>query len=210
MSSVALGAAPGSALFFMTYSATKHYLNIESVSGDAFRASLGEIAACLVRVPTELIKQRSQTTSTRSVFEIAKNVYKVDGFSGFYRGYWSLVAREIPFSFIEFPLWEWLKRKYAQLNGVKQCSSVESAACGSIAGAIAAGLTTPLDVAKTRIMLETGQRSSIVSMLFKIARNESPAKLFSGIYPRMCYLSLGAFVFFFAYEFSLNITYKLF
>ena len=29
MSSVALGAAPGSALFFMTYSATKHYLNLE-------------------------------------------------------------------------------------------------------------------------------------------------------------------------------------
>jgi hypothetical protein len=96
------------------------------------------------------------------------------------------------------------------LQGVKQCSSVESAACGSIAGAIAAGLTTPLDVAKTRIMLETGQRSSIASMLLKIARNESPAKLFAGIYPRMCYLSLGAFVFFFAYEFTLNISYTLF
>lgn len=29
MSSVALGAAPGSALFFLTYSASKHYLNRE-------------------------------------------------------------------------------------------------------------------------------------------------------------------------------------
>jgi solute carrier family 25 S-adenosylmethionine transporter 26 len=35
----------------------------------------------------------------------------------------------------------------------RPCTSVEAAACGSVAGGIAGAVTTPLDVAKTRIML---------------------------------------------------------
>lgn len=82
---------------------------------DAFRASCGEVAACLVRVPTEIIKQRSQTSSSaRSVLSRASALYASEGIRGFYKGYWSTVSREIPFSFIEFPLWEYLKRVVAK------------------------------------------------------------------------------------------------
>lgn len=36
---------------------------------------------------------------------------------------------------------------------VKDLPAVEAAVCGSVAGGIAAAITTPLDVCKTRIML---------------------------------------------------------
>ena len=39
------------------------------------------------------------------------------------------------------------------VSGDSACSPLTSAVCGSFAGAIAAALTTPLDVAKTRIIL---------------------------------------------------------
>lgn len=74
MGSVAIGSAPGAALFFLTYERAKKLTKQDSwytnfyfifhISIDcathALSASLGEIVACLIRVPTEMVKQRSQ------------------------------------------------------------------------------------------------------------------------------------------------------
>lgn len=76
------------------------------------RASAGELMACLIRVPTELIKQRAQVSNgSMKILNIVKEIYNTRGLFGFYRGYVSTVFREIPFSFIEFPLWEFLKQR---------------------------------------------------------------------------------------------------
>ncbi|TKR75675.1 hypothetical protein L596_016930 [Steinernema carpocapsae] len=103
MSSVAIGSAPGAALFFTSYSSVKKLVGNESPLTNALGASIAETVACLVRVPTELIKQRAQANAGRTMTSIAVLIHKNDGFMGFYRGYVSTVAREIPFSLIEFP-----------------------------------------------------------------------------------------------------------
>ncbi|KAI1724219.1 mitochondrial carrier protein [Ditylenchus destructor] len=208
MSSVALGSAPGSALFFLTYSSTKYFFPKESPLSDALRASLGEIAACMVRVPTELIKQRAQVTGFASTSKIAREIYSSNGFRGFYRGYVSTVTREIPFSFIEFPIWEYLKRWVSQRKDGKLCTPFESACCGSVAGSIAAAITTPLDVAKTRIMLNRGKTNkSVITVIRQILKEENAMRLYSGVVPRSCWMGLGGFIFFFAYEFSMKLSY---
>jgi solute carrier family 25 S-adenosylmethionine transporter 26 len=56
-------------------------------------------AACLVRVPTEVIKTRSQTSSYGTLADTslatAKLVWKTDGLRGFYRGFGTTVMREV-------------------------------------------------------------------------------------------------------------------
>lgn len=101
--------------------------------------------------------------------------YKADGLlRGIYRGFGSTLLREIPFSFIQFPIWEYLKANWV-VNTNLPLTPVSVAICGAIAGGIAAAITTPLDVAKTRIMLAEkyeGQRHNVHHVLRTIYREK--------------------------------------
>ena len=74
------------------------------------------------------------------------------GYAGFYRGYGTTVMREVPFSALQFPIFEGLKQSWSNYQG-SPVDSLQVGLCGSVAGAIAAATTTPLDVTKTRLML---------------------------------------------------------
>ena len=93
-----------------------------------------------------------QTKQFKTTSGAVKHVIKTEGILGFYRGFLSTVAREIPFTCIQFPLYEYFKRSYAEHKG-RRIEPYEAALWGSLAGGIAAAVTTPLDVCKTRIML---------------------------------------------------------
>eukprot|EP01052_Picozoa_sp_SAG31_P037001 SAG31_NODE_4702_length_3022_cov_6.121108_3_plen_136_part_00 len=60
--------------------------------------------------------------------------------------------REVPFSAIQFPIFEGLKSSWSNYQG-SPVDSVQVGLCGSVAGGFAAAITTPLDVTKTRLML---------------------------------------------------------
>ena len=49
-------------------------------------------------------------------------------------------------------MWEYFKLQWTPVTGLDS-TPFTVALCGAVAGGISAGLTTPLDVAKTRIML---------------------------------------------------------
>ncbi|EPB72065.1 hypothetical protein ANCCEY_08860 [Ancylostoma ceylanicum] len=208
MGSVAIGSAPGAALFFLSYRSVNAMFKEENSFIHAFSASIAEVVACAVRVPTELVKQRLQASSRkRSLTDVCREIYRSNHLRGFYRGYLSTVAREIPFSIIEFPLWEFLKKKVAARKQA-DCSPVEGAACGSIAGSVAAAITTPLDVAKTRIMLSKAEKAPTILMTVKeVYTAGGVGALFSGVTPRVLWMAAGGFVFFGAYETVLSLSY---
>ncbi|XP_048878989.1 S-adenosylmethionine mitochondrial carrier protein isoform X3 [Brienomyrus brachyistius] len=155
--SAAIGSFPNASAFFVTYEATKSLLGARGAPHAAapthmLAASLGEIVACLIRVPTEVVKQRAQAGPSSGTLQVLLQTLRQEGFWGLYRGYGSTVLREIPFSLVQFPLWEYLKSLWSRRQG-HTLYSWQAAVCGAFAGGVAAFVTTPLDVAKTRIML---------------------------------------------------------
>jgi len=210
LGSAALGSAPGAALFFSTYETAKKVSKM--MSGDkehwtqhAGASSCGEVMACLVRVPTGVVTQNQQVGRYASFAEAVGSTYKSGGIRAFYVGYGTTVMREIPFSFIQFPIYEQFKKSLAAWQG-SETSAIQGAACGSAAGAIAGGVTTPLDVAKTRIMLEKPEEgvakryTGTVAALKILHAEEGVAGLFKGFGPRVTWITIGGFIFFGAYE----------
>jgi len=121
-------------------------------------ASCGELTACVIRVPTEVVKQRAQAMREHSSLSVFKDILMAKNesvFRGLYRGFGITVMREIPFTMIQFPLYEGMKRWRAKKLGKKKANAFEAGVCGCISGGVGAGVTTPLDVLKTRIMLAT-------------------------------------------------------
>ncbi|KAA3681799.1 solute carrier family 25 (mitochondrial S-adenosylmethionine transporter), member 26 [Paragonimus westermani] len=222
---VLIGSAPGAssaATFFLTYEAVKQTTRSagwESVSSSITAACLAEVAACIVRVPCEVLKQRAQNSPNLVVRRLFLQIIRTEGLRGLYRGYTSTVLREVPFSFIQFPLWEHLKLFFIARNRLNDhrdpppfsystdphmLSFWQSALCGSLSGGIAGALTTPLDVAKTRIMLAETHNplaSGSIFGAFKAVFCESGFPgLFAGLVPRVAYLSLGGAIFLGVYD----------
>ncbi|KAK5969169.1 S-adenosylmethionine mitochondrial carrier protein, partial [Trichostrongylus colubriformis] len=147
------------------------------------------------------------STPQQRLTQVCRELYTSNRLLGFYRGYLSTVTREIPFAVVEFPLYEFLKANIASKKGA-ECSPIEGATCGSMAGAFAAAVTTPLDVAKTRIMLSKSREApTILRTLARIYATRGFPALFSGIVPRVLWMTAGGFVFFGAYETVLALSY---
>eukprot|EP00571_Detonula_confervacea_P016927 CAMPEP_0172302652 /NCGR_PEP_ID=MMETSP1058-20130122/4315_1 /TAXON_ID=83371 /ORGANISM="Detonula confervacea, Strain CCMP 353" /LENGTH=267 /DNA_ID=CAMNT_0013013203 /DNA_START=74 /DNA_END=874 /DNA_ORIENTATION=+ len=204
----AAGSSPGAALFFGTYETMKPVISKvqhgylgESASPaltHMIAASIGEAAACLVRVPTEVIKSKMQTnaagastlSSTLKLVLSEKDgrAFASSVFGGLYRGYGITLVREVPFAFIQFPLYERLKVEWGKIQGY-DASPLQAATCGSFAGAIAAAITTPLDVVKTRLMLGSDKNGvpykGAKDVVNRLITEEGSLVLLSGVQPRV-------------------------
>ncbi|KAL8769486.1 MAG: hypothetical protein Q9209_004547 [Squamulea sp. 1 TL-2023] len=228
--SAVVGSAPGAALFFVTYEEVKTRLRLvrenrrdggslsERDTGNKWAealehmiaASAGEVAACAVRVPTEVVKQRAQAAQHPSSMAALRFILAQRGDIGalgvwreLYRGWGITIMREVPFTAIQFPLWEGMKAWRRLNNGRPQVSAIESGVFGSIAGAVAAGLTTPLDVLKTRMMLAK-EKQSTISLFRQIWRESGPRAFVAGIGPRTVWISAGGAVFLGTYQWAYN------
>lgn len=80
--------------------------------------------------------------------------------SQLWRGYTALAARNLPFTAMQFPLFEHLRstiydyrKKRGRFSGTMLEMGTVTAVSAGAAGSVAAVITTPIDVIKTRIML---------------------------------------------------------
>ena len=168
-----LMSVPSSAVFFYTYETCRLDMNV------ALAAAVGESIAGLVRTPLEIIKQRMQADIKRTR---CNNIQII-------RGYGAMLGRDVPFALIQYPLFEYLRER----------RKLPPAISGAIAGVTAACLTHPLDVVKTRIMVDDGIVLWTWRVLWDDVYKGKGSILVSGLRERVLMIGVGGFVYFGAY-----------
>ncbi|KAI9795685.1 MAG: hypothetical protein M1835_005361 [Candelina submexicana] len=165
----------------------------------ATASSIAELVSCFILTPAEVLKQNAQmvnqkpsTTSTSSpinslstaaqhpaattqtAMKETPTIQVLRKFksnpTNLWRGYTALAARNLPFTAMQFPMFEHLKKTiqtYRRSKGKSTDSLLETgiitAVSAGSAGSVAAVLTTPIDVIKTRIMLSASDNQATKS-----------------------------------------------
>ncbi|CAL5417667.1 unnamed protein product [Camellia sinensis] len=196
------GVLPASAIFVGVYEPTKQKLlksfpeNLSALA-HLTAGAVGGAASSIVRVPTEVVKQRMQTGQFASAPDAVRLIVAKEGFKGLYAGYGSFLLRDLPFDAIQFCLYEQLRMGY-KLAARRDPNDPETAIIGAFAGAITGAITTPLDVIKTRLMVQGSgnQYKGIFDCVRTIVREEGPPALLKGIGPRVLWIGIGGSIFF--------------
>ena len=155
-----------------------------------------------VFVPKEVIKQQLQYQATSAqgatASEVLIKVIREKGVRGLYSGYQATLMRNIPSAMLRFVLYEELKRMWGCRevigNNGRETATERTPlglfAAGAVAGAVASGMMTPVDVLKTRISTGTCP-VGVKNCLMHVIREAGVQGLYAGAGSRMMWS--GAF-----------------
>ncbi|KAJ5249041.1 hypothetical protein N7468_000492 [Penicillium chermesinum] len=143
----------------------------------AIASSSAEAVSCLILTPAEVIKQNAQMIPSDNTpkLNMPRKTPIVQVLSQFksqpwrlWSGYSALLGRNLPTTGIQFPLFEYVRarmvewrRRRREERGIRWTGQREvlveraglTGLSAGMAGAVAASVTTPIDVVKTRMML---------------------------------------------------------
>lgn len=169
-------------------------------------AALAFVTASVVLVPTEVLKQRLQAGVYTSLPKAITSVLRDEGARAFYTGYTATLLRDVPYTMLEFGLYSQFKRSLRHSLRKDRLTQGQELAMGGLAGGFTGFLTTPLDLAKTRLMTQAPgaarQYSGVMDALFKVAREEGMQGLFKGSSTRVIWLIPFTAVYFGVHEAS--------
>ena len=143
----------------------------------ALSSAGAQLVNCAVVTPAEVLKQNAQMLAGGTAGDRTKGISSSSSSATMtvmrqlrrhptklWRGYTALAARDLPFTALQFPAFEYMKgvliarrsrAKEGRAVGVLEQSWIAAISAG-VAGSAAAWVTTPFDVIKTRMMLEAG------------------------------------------------------
>ena len=195
---------PCAATFWSTYHSAKWALSRWDLASSPalihfLSACTGSLCTLIVRNPFEVVKQQLQTRPHETAWSVPARIVKTQGVSGLYAGLYALVSREIPFDATQMLLYEYLKGKDYGGQDLPLASHMKN---GAIAGGVAAFVTTPVDVVKTRIMTDGGRGvyTSFFPTLASVAREAGVRSLWAGWHVRVAFTTIGGVMFFGAFE----------
>lgn len=213
---VLAGTIPTHAVMFAGYKAVKRhsedavYDERHLAAVDVASGAFGEICALPFYVPAEVIAKRMQVATLgparnyNSAAHAVRTIYVTEGARGLMSGFWPTMFRDVPFTAIQFSMFtvskDWLRR----YTGEPQPSTVQATGLGFFVGVVAASITNPFDVIKTRFMTQSpGSEQkyfSIAQCLRRIVAEEGVSALWRGLLARCLWVGPGSGITLAVYE----------
>lgn len=147
---------------------------------------LADFAASILYVPSEVLKTRLQLQGRynnpffysgynyKSTWDAARTIARTEGVPALYSGYKATIVRDLPFSALQFAIYEQSRRLATQVVGSPDIGLGLEVLTAVSAGGIAGAMTCPLDVVKTRtqtqITPDSHEQSSQASKMEKVVK----------------------------------------
>lgn len=156
-----------------------------------------------------VVKQRMQMYNSpyHRVTDCVRAVWQNEGAGAFYRSYTTQLTMNVPFQAIHFMTYEFLQEHFNPQRRYNPSSHVLSGAC---AGAVAAAVTTPLDVCKTLLNTQeslalnsnfTGHITGMASAFRTVYQVGGVTAYFRGVQARVIYQIPSTAIAWSVYEF---------
>lgn len=213
---VLVGTVPAHAVMFAGYKAVKRHSE-EGVFDEGHLAAInftsgafGEVCALPFYVPAEVIAKRMQIATLgparnyKSTSHALRSIYVTEGYRGLLVGFWPTFVRDVPYTALQFSFYSAFKDRYCAYTGKSHLNDVEATTLGVFVGAVAATLTNPFDVVKTRFMTQsTGtdrKYNSVLQCLRRMVADEGPSVLMRGLSARVLWVGPSSGIVLAVYE----------
>jgi hypothetical protein len=168
------GSFPGTVMFFGTYEWSKRILIDHGLQQHLAYLSagfLGDLAASIVYVPSEVLKTRLQLQGRynnphfrsgynyRGTVDAARTIVRTEGAAALFHGYKATLYRDLPFSALQFMFWEQFHTWARVYRQSREIGAPLELLTGAAAGGLAGVITCPLDVVKTRLQTQVNSPS---------------------------------------------------
>uniref|UniRef100_A0A8D3DUM2 Mitochondrial glutathione transporter SLC25A39 n=1 Tax=Scophthalmus maximus TaxID=52904 RepID=A0A8D3DUM2_SCOMX len=211
-------AVPATVIYFTCYDQLRDFLrfglgfqgnHVPLVAG-----ALARLGAVTVISPLELVrtKMQSRPLSYGELRVCIRSAVARDGLLSLWRGWGPTVLRDVPFSALYWFNYELVKARLCEQSGTPQANFSISFTAGAVSGAIAAILTLPFDVVKTRRQIQMGEMdtravslkrtTSTWHMMKEIWAELGYRGLFSGFLPRVIKVAPACAIMISSYEFG--------
>ncbi|KAL0426216.1 UNVERIFIED_CONTAM: Mitoferrin [Sesamum latifolium] len=212
IAAMGLGAGPAHAVYFSVYESSKKFLSIGNPNNSMVHAASGVLATVTsdaVITPMDVVKQRLQLKgSPYKGGRLREEGCDGRGIGAFYASYRTTVLMNAPFTAVHFATYEAAKRGLMMevSRGGDDETLLVHATAGAAAGALAAAITTPLDVVKTQLQCqgvcgcERFSSSSMRDVVEAIVKKDGYGGVMRGWIPRMLFHAPAAAICWSTYE----------
>ncbi|TYK10935.1 mitoferrin-like [Cucumis melo var. makuwa] len=210
-----LGAGPAHAVYFSVYEFAKEGFSMGNKNNPLAHAIAGVCATVTsdaVITPMDVVKQRLQLKNSpyKGVGDCVRRILAEEGIGALYASYRTTVVMNAPYTAVYFATYEAAKRGLKEVSPGSDDDErlIVHATAGAAAGSLAAALTTPLDVVKTRLQCQgvcgcdKFSSSSIGYVLGCVVKKDGYNGLMKGWIPRMMFHAPAAAICWSTYEAS--------